>query len=71
MFFFCGFFTNTGNLVYHLTVITGDKKHAGTDANVFVQIRGTSGAQTLPQKLTNNNKNKFERGQHDNFNVKK
>jgi len=58
----------SGNLVYHLTVITGDKKYAGTDANVYLQIRGTSGAQTLPQRLQNNNKNKFERKQQDNFN---
>lgn len=54
---------------YELTVITGDKNGAGTDANVFVTIYGKSG-QTEKVALKNKSKNSFERNQSDTFTFK-
>ena len=57
-------------LTYHVEVTTGDRARAGTDANVFLTVHGkagTSGQRAL--KLSTNNKNKFEQGQTDIFEV--
>ena len=46
---------------------TGDKRFAGTDANVFIQLVGEKG---MTQKMTlDNPKNNFERNMTDNFEV--
>lgn len=55
-------------MVYFLTVVTGNRKNAGTDANIFVEIGGELGKTTTHQ-LQNNKKNKFERGEKDFFSV--
>ena len=48
-------------------VKTGDKRFAGTDANVFIQM---SGEKTMTKKKTiDDEKNNFERGQLDVFQV--
>ncbi|XP_075875519.1 lipoxygenase homology domain-containing protein 1 [Nelusetta ayraudi] len=55
---------------YKVTVRTGDMYRAGTDANVFLTIYGDLG-DTGERKLakSENNKNKFERGQVDKFSI--
>nr|XP_014352354.1 PREDICTED: lipoxygenase homology domain-containing protein 1 [Latimeria chalumnae] len=53
---------------YEIIVITGDEKGAGTDANVFITMYGTSGNSgqwPLKQKF----RNLFERDQTDRFNL--
>ena len=58
-----------GQLNYKLTVVTGDKKYAGTDARVFVKMTGKYGT-TREVELTNNSKkDPFERGKTDIFQV--
>lgn len=45
-----------------MSIITGDKRGAGTDANVFVNIfgeRGDTGDRSMSKSSTN--RNKFER----------
>jgi hypothetical protein len=42
---------------------------AGTDANVYVELRGEAGATTGRHVLKNSNFNNFERGQADVFEV--
>uniref|UniRef100_A0A8D0GZA6 Lipoxygenase homology PLAT domains 1 n=1 Tax=Sphenodon punctatus TaxID=8508 RepID=A0A8D0GZA6_SPHPU len=55
---------------YIVTVKTGDKKHSGTDANVFIILYGTKDdTGTVGLKASKTNKNKFERGQIDVFTV--
>ncbi|XP_065818145.1 lipoxygenase homology domain-containing protein 1 [Labrus bergylta] len=55
---------------YNVTVRTGDMYRAGTDANVFLTIYGDLG-DTGERKLakSENNKNKFERGEVDKFTI--
>uniref|UniRef100_A0A3P9BMX6 Lipoxygenase homology PLAT domains 1 n=1 Tax=Maylandia zebra TaxID=106582 RepID=A0A3P9BMX6_9CICH len=55
---------------YTVSVRTGDMYGAGTDANVFLTIYGDLG-DTGERKLakSENNKNKFERGEVDKFNI--
>ncbi|WP_329401125.1 PLAT/LH2 domain-containing protein [Streptomyces lydicus] len=50
---------------YRVTVYTGDKPDAGTDATVHITIYGTRGA-VGPIKL-DNSENNFERGKTDRF----
>ncbi|XP_019387226.1 PREDICTED: lipoxygenase homology domain-containing protein 1 [Crocodylus porosus] len=53
---------------YIVRVRTGDRKHSGTDANVFIILYGTkddTGIMSL--KASKTYKNKFERGQIDEF----
>ena len=50
-------------------MITGDKKGAGTDANVSITIFGKSG-QTDKLPLKSKSKNVFERNQSDIFTIK-
>ncbi|NWI83337.1 LOXH1 protein, partial [Dryoscopus gambensis] len=55
---------------YMVKVKTGDKKNAGTDANVFITLYGSkddTGIVSL--KASKTNKNKFERGKVDEFTV--
>ncbi|KAM8985342.1 lipoxygenase homology domain-containing protein 1 isoform 2-T2 [Ara ararauna] len=55
---------------YTVKVKTGDKKNAGTDANVFITLYGSkddTGIVSL--KASKTNKNKFERGKVDEFTV--
>ena len=56
---------------YIFFVRTGDRKNAGTDANIKVILYGDSGKKTDKIRLHNTFKNDFERGQLDTFNVKK
>ncbi|XP_071795423.1 lipoxygenase homology domain-containing protein 1-like [Asterias amurensis] len=51
---------------YKVHVFTGNKRGAGTDANVFVTMFGESGEDSGERKLTNS-KNNFERGREDVF----
>ncbi|MEQ2205488.1 hypothetical protein XENOCAPTIV_000500 [Xenoophorus captivus] len=55
---------------YNVSVRTGDMYGAGTDANVFLTIYGDLG-DTGERKLakSENNKNKFERGEVDRFTI--
>ncbi|XP_061492303.1 lipoxygenase homology domain-containing protein 1 [Rhineura floridana] len=55
---------------FTVSVKTGDKKHAGTDANVFIILYGTKDdTGTIYLKASKTNKNKFERGKLDVFTV--
>ena len=51
---------------YEVVIVTGDVKHAGTDANVFITIYGTNG-DTGKRPLTQKFRNLFERNQIDKF----
>ncbi|CAC5359765.1 ALOX5 [Mytilus coruscus] len=53
---------------YKITVKTGDKKGAGTDANVYIILHG-KGIQTNKYTLDTFFKNDFERGNIDNYSV--
>ena len=48
-------------------MVTGDRKYAGTDASVYLEITGKHG-KTGEIKL-DDNKNNFEKGQTDIFKV--
>ena len=52
---------------YEVTVVTGDCRYAGTDANVYMEMVGKHG-KTGEIKL-DDNKNNFEKGQSDVFKV--
>lgn len=55
---------------YKVVVKTGDKKRAGTDANVRVILHDDKGQKTKAAKLDNFLRDDFERGQIDKFTVK-
>ena len=55
---------------YIFYVRTGDRKNAGTDANIKVILYGDSDKKTDKIKLHNTFRNDFERGQLDTFEVK-
>ncbi|CAF2355156.1 unnamed protein product [Rotaria sp. Silwood2] len=57
---------------YQITVITGDKRSAGTDSQVYITLFGDNGKRTekLHLKKSATNKNPFERNQTDEFRVK-
>ena len=55
-----------GTVKYEVVVVTGDVKHAGTDANIFINIYGTNG-DTGKRPLTQKFRNLFERNQTDKF----
>uniref|UniRef100_A0A8D3A845 Lipoxygenase homology PLAT domains 1 n=1 Tax=Scophthalmus maximus TaxID=52904 RepID=A0A8D3A845_SCOMX len=60
----------TMSTTYAVRIKTGDKKYAGTDANVFTTLYGNkddTGIITL--KASKTHKNKFERGMIDEFTV--
>ncbi|XP_071161677.1 uncharacterized protein [Mytilus edulis] len=50
---------------YMIFIKTGDKRYAGTDANVFIQINGEK--TMTKKKILDDEKNNFERGQLDSF----
>ena len=52
---------------YNVSVTTGDRRGAGTDANVYITIYGENG-DSGKQKLTSG-KNNFERGATDTFGI--
>ncbi|MER7847097.1 PLAT/LH2 domain-containing protein [Kitasatospora sp. NPDC096077] len=52
---------------YEVTTYTGDRDLAGTDANVYIYIRGTDGS--TDQIFLDNDENNFERGKVDFFRV--
>ncbi|KAK6172844.1 hypothetical protein SNE40_016422 [Patella caerulea] len=54
---------------FFIYVATGDKKHAGTDANVAIILHGENGISTQEIILDNFFKNDFERGHLDVFRV--
>uniref|UniRef100_A0A3B4WNI6 Lipoxygenase homology PLAT domains 1 n=1 Tax=Seriola lalandi dorsalis TaxID=1841481 RepID=A0A3B4WNI6_SERLL len=55
---------------YTLRIKTGDKKYAGTDANVFMILYGTKDdTGIINLKASKTHKNKFERGMIDEFTV--
>uniref|UniRef100_A0A3B5AGE5 Lipoxygenase homology domains 1 n=1 Tax=Stegastes partitus TaxID=144197 RepID=A0A3B5AGE5_9TELE len=55
---------------YTLRLKTGDKKYAGTDANVFMILYGTKDdTGIINLKASKTHKNKFERGMIDEFTV--
>ncbi|XP_052225510.1 allene oxide synthase-lipoxygenase protein-like isoform X7 [Dreissena polymorpha] len=56
---------------YEFHVRTGDRKFAGTDANVWVILHGEEGISTEEMRLSNMFKDDFEQGQLDKFLVKK
>ncbi|KAK3099754.1 hypothetical protein FSP39_009132 [Pinctada imbricata] len=56
--------------VYKITVKTGDRKRAGTDANVTIVLRDCKGNSTKEAKLDNFLRDDFERGRTDKFTVK-
>lgn len=56
----------SGLVCYRVTTRTGDCPFAGTDADVFVVLRG-GGKDTGPLRLWNTGKNDFERGRSDAF----
>ncbi|XP_030851137.1 lipoxygenase homology domain-containing protein 1 isoform X1 [Strongylocentrotus purpuratus] len=53
---------------YEITVITGDKSGAGTDANVFLTMYGDDGAKTEEFSLRNRTDN-FEKNMTDKFKI--
>ncbi|XP_041351730.1 lipoxygenase homology domain-containing protein 1-like [Gigantopelta aegis] len=54
---------------YDVTVVTGKKRFAGTDAKVYLTIYGTEGS-TNKIRLDATNEDPFERGKTDKFNIK-
>lgn len=56
---------------YEFIVRTGDRKFAGTDANVRVILHGDGGKMTDKMRLHNVFRDDFEQGQTDMFLVKK
>jgi len=46
---------------YKISVYTGDKRGAGTDANVYVTLFGELG-ESLEKRLDTKGKNDFEKG---------
>lgn len=56
-------------MIYYISVITGNSRLSGTDARVFIELKGTKGV-TSPQRLHNpETKREFERGKMDHFQV--
>ncbi|CAF0870561.1 unnamed protein product [Didymodactylos carnosus] len=54
---------------FEIVCVTGDKRNAGTDANVYITLFGKE-SKTKKIHLQSRSKNPFERGQSDTFNVK-
>lgn len=55
---------------YDITVKTGDRKKAGTDANIYITLIDSDGGSTFPTKLDNLFRDDFERGRTDKFTIK-
>ncbi|XP_029365801.1 lipoxygenase homology domain-containing protein 1-like [Echeneis naucrates] len=54
-------------VIYSVTVVTGDTKYAGTDTNIFLTVFGANG--TTEEMLLPKNEDRFERGQEDTFSL--
>uniref|UniRef100_A0A3B4CPZ4 PLAT domain-containing protein n=1 Tax=Pygocentrus nattereri TaxID=42514 RepID=A0A3B4CPZ4_PYGNA len=54
-------------VIYEVTVVTGDVQHAGTDSQIYVTVFGTYG--TSEEILLPKLEDRFERGQSDTFNL--
>ena len=56
---------------YNVSVVTSDVRGAGTDARVYIQLFGDrSDSGKVPLETSKTNRNKFERGQTDLFEIK-
>lgn len=62
--------SEAGKMVYHVTVITGNSKMAGTDANVFIEIAGEFGNTGIHRLHNPKVRREFERNQTDHFHVR-
>ena len=58
-----------GKMIYHVTVITGPSKLAGTDANVFIEIAGQLGNTSIHRLYNPKARKEFERNQTNHFHV--
>ena len=54
---------------YNIYVQTGDRRNAGTDANVRIKLHDADGNSSEPITLDNYFRNDFERGQLDKFRI--
>ncbi|TRZ03142.1 hypothetical protein DNTS_014536 [Danionella cerebrum] len=54
-------------MVYEVTVVTGDTQNAGTDTNIFITVFGVNGS--TEEILLQKHEDRFERGQEDTFNL--
>uniref|UniRef100_A0AAQ5YJ88 PLAT domain-containing protein n=1 Tax=Amphiprion ocellaris TaxID=80972 RepID=A0AAQ5YJ88_AMPOC len=54
-------------VIYELTVVTGDVQNAGTDTLIFMSVFGANGS--TEEMLLQKNEDRFERGQEDTFNM--
>jgi lipoxygenase homology domain-containing protein 1 len=59
---------NSETVVYEVKVVTGDRRGAGTDANVSIMLYGENGNSERPKVLQSSSSN-FERGATDVFGV--
>uniref|UniRef100_A0A8C6KKR9 ST8 alpha-N-acetyl-neuraminide alpha-2,8-sialyltransferase 5 n=1 Tax=Nothobranchius furzeri TaxID=105023 RepID=A0A8C6KKR9_NOTFU len=53
-------------IIYEVTVVTGDVQNAGTDTKIFMSVFGANGS--TEEMLLEKNEDRFERGQEDTFN---
>lgn len=56
-------------MIYHISVITGKIRMAGTDAKVYIQLKGTNGISDLHRLHNSKSKREFEQGKVDHFHV--
>uniref|UniRef100_A0A3B3V653 Lipoxygenase homology PLAT domains 1 n=1 Tax=Poecilia latipinna TaxID=48699 RepID=A0A3B3V653_9TELE len=54
-------------VIYELTVVTGDVQNAGTDTKIFMSVFGANGS--TEEMMLQKNEDRFERGQEDTFNM--
>uniref|UniRef100_A0A8D3DQI5 Lipoxygenase homology PLAT domains 1 n=1 Tax=Scophthalmus maximus TaxID=52904 RepID=A0A8D3DQI5_SCOMX len=54
-------------IIYEVTVVTGDVQDAGTDTQIFMSVFGANGS--TEEMLLQKNEDRFERGQEDTFNL--
>ena len=59
---------DSATVVYEVKVVTGDRRGAGTDANVFIVLYGENGTSGRPKVLQSSSAN-FERATTDVFGV--
>lgn len=56
-------------MIHHISVITGNVRFGGTDAKVYIQLKGTKGLSEIHRLHNSKSKKEFERGQIDHFYV--
>jgi hypothetical protein len=56
-------------MIYHISCITGNVRFAGTDAKVFIQLKGTTGVSEVHRLHNSKAKKEFETGKIDHFHV--